>query len=267
MKVYISADIEGITGTTHFDETDIKKPDYNEFREQMTAEVAAACKGATEAGATEIWMKDAHDTGRNILASKLPENTKLVRGWSGHPLSMAQELDESFDAMMMIGYHAKAGSPGSPLAHTMTGRFMHMKINDRYASEFLIHAYAAASCNVPVVLVTGDHALSREVQAINSNIETVSVKEGIGESTISIHPNRATQLIHAGAKSALNSDIGKCLIPLPDTFSIEMRFKKHSHAYRNSFYPGAKIIDDFTVVFETDVYFEFLRFLLFVTGI
>ena len=167
----------------------------------------------------------------------------------------------------MIGYHAKAGSPGSPLAHTMTGRFIHMKINGRYVSEFLIHAYAAASCNVPVVLVTGDHALSDEVKAINSHIETVSVKEGIGESTISIHPSRALELIQAGAKSALRSDYSQCLIPLPDSFSVEMRFKKHSHAYKNSFYPGAKKVDDYTILFETDTYFEVLRFLLFVTGI
>jgi D-amino peptidase len=82
MKVYISADSEGITGTIHWDETENDKPDYSEFRQQMTAEVAAACEGAFEAGASEV-VKDAHGSGRNIIAAKLPLQTRLLRGWSG----------------------------------------------------------------------------------------------------------------------------------------------------------------------------------------
>ena len=90
MKIYISADIEGVTGVTHWDETDLTKGEYNQFREQMTAEVVAACEGALEAGATEIWVKDAHDSARNIIAAKLPQAAKLIRGWSGHPFIMVQ---------------------------------------------------------------------------------------------------------------------------------------------------------------------------------
>ena len=80
MKIYITADIEGVTGVTHWDETDKTKPDYNEFREQMTAEVVAACEGAMNAGVSEIWIKDAHASGRNLVMEKLPEIVRLVRG-------------------------------------------------------------------------------------------------------------------------------------------------------------------------------------------
>ncbi len=144
MKVYISADIEGVTGVSHWDETDRLKPDYSEFREQMTAEVSAACEGAVQAGAKEIWVKDAHATARNLIAARLPQETRLIRGWSGHPFSMVQELDESFDAMLMIGYHSAAGSDANPLAHTISGNIAGLKINGRYASELQMHAYAAA---------------------------------------------------------------------------------------------------------------------------
>ncbi len=65
MKVYISADIEGVTGVTTWDEAELHKPDHGIAQEQMTAEVRAACEGALNAGATEIWVKDAHDSGRN----------------------------------------------------------------------------------------------------------------------------------------------------------------------------------------------------------
>ena len=85
MKVYISADMEGITGVTHWDEVDQHKPSYLKFQKQMSLEVAAACKGAKKGGATEIWVKDAHDSGRNILPEYLPGGVKLIGGWSGHP--------------------------------------------------------------------------------------------------------------------------------------------------------------------------------------
>ena len=102
MKIYISADIEGITGVAHWDEATNDKPEFSEFQKQMTAEIKAACEGAFSAGATEIYVKDAHGTARNILASELPQEVKLIRGWSEHPFSMVQELDETFDTAMMI---------------------------------------------------------------------------------------------------------------------------------------------------------------------
>ncbi len=129
MKIFISADIEGTTGIAHPDETTKNKADYAEFQKQMTAEVAAACQGALAAGATEIIVKDAHDSARNILAGQLPEEVRIIREWSSHPFSMMEGLDESFDAVMMTGYHSRAGSGANPLAHTITGRVAYLKIN------------------------------------------------------------------------------------------------------------------------------------------
>jgi len=153
MKIYISADIEGITGVTHWDETDLNNAACQPARQQMTAEVAAACQGALQADAKEIWVKDAHDTGRNLIAADLPQQVKLLRGWSGHPFDMLESLDESFNALALIGYHSRACSGASPLAHTKSGSITYMKINDRFASEFLIAAYTAALVKVPLVLV------------------------------------------------------------------------------------------------------------------
>ena len=120
LKVYISADMEGITGVTHWNEVDPEKPNYAQFQKRMTGEVVSACRGALDAGAKKIMVKDAHYTGRNILPEDLPEEVELIRGWSGHPYSMVQELDETFDALMMVGYHSRAGSGGNPLSHTMS---------------------------------------------------------------------------------------------------------------------------------------------------
>jgi D-amino peptidase len=264
MKIFISADIEGITGSTVWDETEKKHPDYQEFREQMTAEVAAACQGALEAGATEIWVKDAHDSARNLIAERLPQEVKLVRGWSGHPYLMAQGLDASFQALMMIGYHSRAGSNANPLAHTMTGGMAFIKINGLFASEFMINAYTAALEKVPVVLVSGDAGLCKEAAALVPGLTGVAVKQGMGHSTINIHPRLAVQQIRLAAIQALQGDLSRCQVALPVHFSVEIRYKEHAHAYKASFYPGASLNGPQTLQFETSNYFDVLRLFSFV---
>ncbi|WP_432661843.1 M55 family metallopeptidase [Wukongibacter baidiensis] len=265
MKVYISADIEGITGVTTWSETEKGNSDYPIFARQMENEVKAACKGALNAGAKEIWVKDAHDSGRNIDPESLPRNTKLIRGWSGHPFSMVQELDESFDALMFIGYHSRSGSNENPLSHSMNSTSVnYIKINDRYASEFLIHAYAAAALNVPVVFVSGDKGLCDEINEVNNDISTLAVKEGIGNSTISIHNELAVELTEKKVEEILKGNMDLCKIELPDTFEVEISYSKHVKAYKASFYPGMEQTSPTTVVFKTNDYFEVLRMMLFV---
>jgi len=264
MKVYISADIEGITGTTHWDEASKPKPDYREFQEQMTAEVAAACEGALRAGATEILVKDAHASARNIIAAKLPREARLVRGWSGHPFSMVQYLDETFDALLLVGYHSSAGADANPLAHTISGSVARIKVNDRYASEMLLHAYAAALVNVPLVYVAGDAGICEEAKSLNPHITITPVKQGVGDSTVSIHPHLALDKIREGARTALEGDVSNCRLQMPEQFSVEIEYRAHAQAYRASFYPGASQKSSHAIQFESDDYFEVLRLISFV---
>jgi D-amino peptidase len=263
MKIFISADIEGVTGVTHWDETNLQKDESELCREQMTAEVAAACEGALQAGATEIWVKDAHWTGRNIIQGKLPHEVRLVRGWGPDPFMMVQELDGSFRGVAFVGYHSRAGAGSSPLAHTMTGKFVHVKINDQYASEFLIHCYAAAFLKVPSLFVSGDKGICDEAVQFIPKIETVAVKEGIGDSTVNIHPDLATSRIRSGMEKAVRGEPGGCLLALPDHFKVEIVYKEHTNAHLLSFYPGAKLVGPNAVQFESQDYFEVLRFFLF----
>ena len=265
MKVFISADIEGVTGVTHWDETDMSKPESAVAREQMTAEVVAACEGALQAGASEIWVKDAHWTGRNIIASKLPQEVKLVRGWSSHPALMMQEIDDSFHAVVLVGYHSGAGRGTNPLAHSFNPECYKMTLNGNEASELLINAYTASYYHVPVVFVSGDKGICDEAATLNGNIATMAVKEGIGDSTISIHPAAATRGIGEKVRAALGGDVSTCLVALASHFVVTITYRSPSKAYRNGFYPGAKRTSSDTIRFEATDYFEVLRFLLFAT--
>lgn len=264
MKVFISADIEGVAGCTHWHETDnAHAADFAPFAAQMTAEVAAACEAALDAGATEVIVKDAHFTGRNIIPGKLPREARLIRGWTRDPYSMMAGVDESFAAALMIGYHSRAGSNASPLAHTITGKVATVKINERYASEFLINAYTAGWLGVPVVFLSGDAGLCQDATSFLPDLTTVAVYEGTGNATNSIHPALAVDQIRSGVAAALKADVSRCTVTMPSHFEVEVRYKAHIIARQVSFYPGAHLIEPHTVGFAADDYFEVLRFFMF----
>lgn len=264
MKVYISADIEGIAGIMHDDETSKSHADYAEFREEMTREALAACEGAMAAGAREIFVKDAHGSGRNILVERLPECARIVRGWSGHPLSMVQELDASFDAILFIGYHSRAGAETNPLAHTLSTEVASIKLNGTFASEFLLAAYAAAMFDVPAAFLSGDQGLCDEVAAFNPKVRTLAVSQGFGPSTVSMAPQLAQRLIREGVTAALTGDFRAAKLRLPDSFTLDISFVGPTKAYEASWYPGAQHVGGQTVRLETKDYFEVLRALQFI---
>ncbi|MFQ6612722.1 MAG: M55 family metallopeptidase, partial [Fidelibacterota bacterium] len=184
---------------------------------------------------------------------------------SGHPASMVQELDDSFDALIFIGYHSRAGCGGNPLAHTMSSsKVERLWINDRETSEFLLFGYWAAALKVPIALVTGDEALTREVQELNPRISTVAVKTGFGDSTVNLHPAEAREQIQVAAQAAVSGNLKDCLLELPSTFKLRLRFVNQKDAYRASYFPRCELIDDKTISFNTKSYFEVLRLVLFV---
>lgn len=205
MKIFISADIEGVATTTLWPETEKGSEDYRLHAQQMTMEVIAACEAASEAGASEIVVRDAHEDGNNLDIWKLPENVTLLRGWSGHPYSMVYGIDPSFDAAIFIGYHSAASSEGNPLSHTESLNPLSVKLNGALASEFLLYSYAAA----------------------------------------------------------LNQDLRSALPNLPQTYELEICYKKTSDAEKFSYFPGVQKRDDNTVVFSSRDYFEVLRVISF----
>lgn len=263
MKVFISADIEGVSGIAEWNETDNDKPEYAYFRNEMTKEVNAACEGAIRSGANEIVIKDAHGNGRNIDHLELPQNVKLIRSFSGHPFSMMFGIDNSFDAAIMIGYHSLAGSDGSPLTHTMNLDVAYVKINGKMASEFMINAYTAAYVNVPVILVSGDEQLCEHVNEFNPNIKTVPLNKGVGKSVFCLHPKVSQERIREGVEESLKSDMSKCKIKLPNHFDIEVSYRNHLKAYRSSFYPGMKQLSPTSLTFSSGDYFDVLKMMSF----
>ncbi len=263
MRFFISADIEGVTGINNWSETNKNNPDYSEFRIQMTKEVVAACEGALAAGATEIVVKDAHDSGRNLRVEDLPTEVKLIRNWA-HPYSMVFGIDESFDALAFIGYHSPSGSNENPLSHTMSSVKIHqMTLNGEICSEFMIHSLVARSHGVPSVFLSGDEGICKLSAKMEPQIVTVSTIKGEGNSTLSNNPKLTVPAIKAGVEKALAKDLKSYSLELPEHYILDTRYTKHPLAYKASFYPGAKLIDSYTIRFEADTIMDVMKYILF----
>ena len=265
MKVFLSADMEGTCGVVSWPETERTTPmDYNPIQKQMTREVKAACEGALTAGAEGIFVRDAHDSARNIDPAQLPQEARMMRGWTGDPLSMMSGLDRGeYGAVLFTGYHAWAASGGNPLSHTMNGRNEYVTLNGVRMSEFLMNAYTAGYYGVPVAFLSGDRALCEFAQTLIPNIVTVPVNEGRGGAVVSMHPEAAVKAIKEGAKRAVKN-AKSCLVPMPDHFDAVIRFREHKVAYSKHFYPGAALEDEKNVCFSSDDWYEMLRFFHFV---
>jgi len=264
MRFFISADIEGVTGINNWSETNKGNPEYAEFRTQMTREVVAACEGALAAGAREVVVKDAHDSGRNLKAEDLPREVKLIRNWAGHPYSMVWGIDQGFDAVGFVGYHSPSGSNDNPLAHTMSSRaIMEMTLNGELCSEFLLHALVARTHHVVPVFLSGDAGICERATNFDPQIETVATFEGTGQATLSIHPLLAIEQIKEGVEKALKKKKEAFSMAVPEQFILEITYKKHQDAYRASHYPGAKILGAHSIRFETNNMTDVMRFIMF----
>lgn len=264
MKVFISVDIEGINGICCWDETEPQYARYQEFKEELQREVNAACRGAIKAGATEIIIKDAHDTARNLNISDLPECVTLIRGWEGGLCSMMAGLTSDVDAVMFVGYHSPSRSDGNSLSHTMNTRIHHLKINGQIASEFMINALYASSLNVPVAFLSGDENLTKLVYDLNHNITTVASKKGMHGACVSKHPNITLKEIEEGAYNALKNCTKENIVQMPKHFDVEVQYKNYLDAFRNSFFPGCKLSGTDKVIFSSDNYRDVLVMLKFV---
>lgn len=246
MKLFISADIEGCVGTTLASETHKETPEYRQFAKRMTDEVRIVCQAALEAGADEIVVKDGHGDATNIDFTAMPEGVTLIRGKSGHPYNMMFGLDETFDGVLYVGYHAPAGNGGNPISHTSTGNSNQILLNGKVMSEFMLNTYTAAMMGVPAVFISGDEGICGLARETVPGITTAAVKKGVGACTINMSVAAADRLLKEKVKEALSGDLKACRIAMPEQFEYVVNYKDLKKAYQMSFFPGAERVDERT---------------------
>ncbi|MBQ6583244.1 MAG: M55 family metallopeptidase [Mogibacterium sp.] len=248
MRYFISADIEGVTDVTTWEETEKGNPEYERARRQMTRETAAACRAILERG-HEPWVRDGHDTALNLLHEELPRGTVLMRGWANDPATMMAGLTGDFAGALYIGYHAPGGSDGNPLAHTISSsRFVSFRLNGKIASEFTLNSLYAAERGVPSIFLSGDRCICDLAAAEVPGLITTAVKTGSGGSTCNLHPLDACDRIYEGVLQAL--DHPAPLRVVPDEIEVELTLHALHPATAGAFIPGVEKVDANTVRFR-----------------
>jgi D-amino peptidase len=251
-KVLISVDMEGIAGLVNPEETSRSGQDYGYFRRIMSEEANAAVLGAFDAGASEVVVRDSHGSGRNILPDLLDPRARLIRDWSGGPLDMVEGIDESFAALVFIGYHARAGTADAVIDHTMSGNVTDFAINGVSLPEAGINGLIAGLYGVPVVFVAGDQAICEQVTELFGNVATVAVKKGIGAASDGLHPEEARARIRQGVAEAVRNHGQYRPYTMTPPYTLVLKLKSEASIYNGSFFPGARRTGDWELTFTSD---------------
>ena len=257
MKVFISVDMEGISGLVRWPDVSTTGIDYARGRRFLTADVNAAVAGAFEAGATEVVVEENHGVEDlcNVLMDEVDPRCSVIRG-AGRPHSTTMAgLDETCGVVLLVGHHARAGSRPGIMAHTVSyGDFELVRCNDRPVGEPDLFAIRAGEFGVPIGLVTGDQVVAEQVHALAPEAEAVVVKHALSNAAANcIPPARAVQLIQTGARRAVERAIAGTLVPYtrePGPHRIEVVMRKPiagTLAANIAKLPEFQAIDDRTV--------------------
>lgn len=254
MKVHITADMEGIAVICHDEQADYKQSDYPRMREIMTGEVQAAIEGARDAGAGDILVCDAHDTGRNLLVEKLDPDVEVIEG-SSYDLGMMSGISRDFDASMQVGYHSMRHTHAGVLGHTYTYHIAELRFNGVVIGESGLSAAIAGHFGVPLVFVSGDAHAIRQAKNLVKNLVGVPTKEGVGLYGVrTLTPEKARAAIRKGAKEAVNKseEIEPFVVKKPVMMEVEL--ERPLMAQYCSRIPSVKRKDAKTVTYRaTDV--------------
>lgn len=250
LKVFISADMEGIGGVSTWTvQAGSKGREYEKFRQLMTREVNAAIEGAFQAGATEVLVGDSHGDAQNIDVEVLDKRVRLIRAWP-RPLGMMQGIDGTFDAVVFVGYHAAEGRENAILSHSFSGT-IEVALDGVTVPEAGFNAAIAGDFGVPVVFLSGDQTICADARKLLGPIETAAVKEATGfYSGTMMHPEEAQKLIREGVQRgvARRAEIKPYKVSRP--VRLQIRFNEIANAEVIAMLPGVERPSGNVIVFQ-----------------
>jgi D-amino peptidase len=265
LKIYISADMEGVAGAVTGDQLSPGGFEYESFREFMTAEVNAAIDAARAAGATEILVSDSHGNGQNLLIDKMPNDVMIVRSWP-RELSMMEGIDDTFDGVIFIGYHASTSNSRGVRAHTMSSaNVTELRLNGKTMSEGSMNAAIAGHFGVPVIMISGDDVAVAETQVIVGDMEGAVVKWAKGfHSAQTMTPEAAREVIRTRAASAVSRVDEFVPYVLETPIELELSLKHYQPVELLAYLKNVERIDSHTIRYMADDIIDATKFLTFV---
>ena len=240
MKIFVMVDMEGISGICRSSQVMADDAEYQRGRRFMTWDANACVAGLLAGGATKVVVRDAHCSGFNFLWEELDNRAEWIQGRSG-----GERMPEiaSFDGLVLLGYHAMAGTPAAILEHTMSSNaWQNFWMNGVRCGELAIDAGIAGDHGVPTILASGDDKLCREARRFVPGIVTARVKKGLDCQGGRLLPaERAHALIGAAAAKAV--PLCKRIKPYKVKHPVRMRLELVSRGSVPAGRPGVKVID------------------------
>jgi D-amino peptidase len=268
MRIYISVDMEGVSGVTRWEDVITQGQDYQRARSWMTRDVNAAVEGARAAGATEFVVEENHGVEAlcNLVLDEIDPEVDVVRGQPRGGATTMAALDDSFDAVFLVGHHAKVGDYPGICAHTISyGAYRDVRLAGASVSEGEMFATVAAQHGVPTALITGDDVVAAELSRVCPGIETAIVKRALSRTSGSIIPPlRAQRIIADAARRAVERVRAReiAVLEFESPFAMEVVLGAPlSQAALTAFadrFPEFHVVDDRTVAFtHTDMHMAY----------
>ncbi len=265
LKIYISADMEGVVGVVTGDQLGPSGFEYQRFRAFMTQEVNTAIDAAFEAGATEVVVSDSHGNGENLLLEQLPDNVVVIRSWP-RPLSMMEGIDATFAGAIFIGYHTSTTNTRGVRAHTLSSaRLTAVRLNGQAMAEAGINAAIAGHFGVPIIMVSGDDAIIEETRTLLGDVEGAVVKWALGfHSAKTLTPEAAYPVIREKVKAAMARIDDFKPYRLDGPVQLDVSFKNYRPVEVLAYLPIVERIDAHTIRFVGNDMIEISKFLAFI---
>jgi D-amino peptidase len=242
VKVYLSVDMEGVSGLVRWQDVIRAGMDFERNRRFMTLDANAAVEGAFDAGASEVVVEENHGVEDlcDLVLDEIDPRCRVVRG-AGRPTATTMAgLDGSFGVVLLVGHHARAGSFPGIMAHTVSyDRFKAVRVAGRDCGEPELFAIRAGELGVPVGLVTGDQIVAQQLRARVGEVEAVEVKRALSNVAGDvIPPARAREVIRAGARRAVERARAGAFAPYrgqpaPYEIEVELRQPPGEHLTKN----------------------------------
>lgn len=255
MKIFVSVDMEGIWGLVSPEHVSSTSKEYSRTRKLMIQEANWAVEEAFNNGATEVIVNDSHDDMDNLIIEELDSRAQLISG-GPKPFSMMQGIDESFDGVIYIGYHSRAGTLSGVFNHTYAGRTIaNISINGRKMGECGINAGVAGYYGVPVIALSGDNMVCAQALEEIGNIETIPVKKAISRYCAhNLSKEAVRELYKTKIAKAIKNIKHSPVVKYDGKVTMDIEFNKEVMTEHAILIPGAIRVDEKTLRIECDDY-------------
>lgn len=223
MKIFVMVDMEGISGICRSSQVARTGEHYQAGRRYLTLDVNACVDGCFAGGAEKVVVRDAHGSGFNFIWEELDGRAEYIQG-----LSLFERMPEikSFDGLILLGYHAMAGTPQAILEHTWSSKsWQNFWINGKKCGEVALDAGIAGDYGVPTIMVSGDDKACREAREFIKGVQTAQVKRGLDvEGGVLLPKEQAHKLIrdHAAKAVSMCKQIAPYKVQSPVTMRLEL---------------------------------------------